>query len=253
MLSTSIANGDAVAFLLFSVLLIAASAAALSCWRRRRDSPWLPLERIAGWSTILVGGALLASPTYYYHYSGFMAPFVALLLSSMMGHLGPRFHHLGAARSNLRRVVTWISVSSALALLLALVVDEVIGLPVAPHVGDNVSDAIPDHGCVLYSDPTLALLDNRFTADVSRCADVIDWFGQERVLDDGRSVSASDTNNRHLQEVMNHWIKSSDTVVLQAGNVGLDSSNVSYLHHHFDREAHLPRGLRVFVRQSDRA
>jgi hypothetical protein len=52
---------------------------------------------------------------------------------------------------------------------------------------------------------------------------------------------------------MNHWIKSSDAVVLQHGNLGLDSANVSYLQHHFDQEEHLPRGLRIYMRDSARA
>jgi hypothetical protein len=253
MLSTSIANGSPSAFLVLSLVLIALGTAAVVSWRRRREAVWLPLERVAGWSTLLVGCALLLSPTYYYHYSGFMAPFSALLVSSMMGHLGPRFRHVGALLSSARKAVTSGAVVSALTLLLALVIYEVVTLPVAPHVGDNVSDAIPGRGCVLYSDPAVALLDNRFTADISGCPSVIDWFGQERVLDDGDSVTVSDTSNRHLQEVMNHWIKSSDAVVLQHGNLGLDSANVSYLRHHFDREEHLPRGLMIYLRDSSRA
>jgi hypothetical protein len=115
-------------------------------------------------------------------------------------------------------------------------------------VGDAVSDAIPGHGCVLYVNPTLALLDNRFTSDVSGCPDVIDWQGQERVLDDGIASASSDFTNRHLQTVLGRWIDSSDAVVLQAGNPGLDSSNVQYLRTHFAREADIPRGLRIFVR-----
>jgi hypothetical protein len=250
MLSTSIGNGDAFGFLVLSLVLIAVATVAVVSWRRRREAPWPPLARVAGWSSLLVGCALLLSPTYYYHYSGFMAPFSALLVSSMMGHFSPRYPHNGALRASIRKAPTSSAVVSALSLLVALVTYEVVTLPVAPQVGDSVSDAIPGHGCILYSDPTLALLDNRFTADVSGCPSVIDWLGQERVLDDGRSLTVSDANNRHLQEVMNHWIKSSDAVVLQHGNLGLDSANVSYLRHHFDREGHLPRGLTIYRRDS---
>lgn len=253
MLSTSIAKGSPFGSLVLSLVLIALGTAAAVSWRRRREAPWLPLARVAGWSTLLVGCALLISPTYYYHYSGFMAPFSALLVSSMMGRLSPRFRHVGALLPSTRKAVTSGAVVSALTLLPALVIHEVVSLPVAPHIGDTLSDAIPGHGCILYSDPALALLDNRFTADISGCPSVIDWLGQERVLDEGRSVTVSDTSNRHLQEVMNHWIKSSDAVVLQHGNLGLDSANVSYLQHHFDQEERLPRGLRIYIRDSARA
>jgi len=125
---------------------------------------------------------------------------------------------------------------------------EVVDLPVAPHVGDAVSDAIPGRGCVLYANPTLALLDNRFTSDVSGCPEVIDWLGQERVLDKGYSTASSDTNDKDLQAVMGRWIESSDAVVLEASNLGLDSENVDYLHTHFDRKEDIPRGLRIYVR-----
>jgi hypothetical protein len=252
-LSTSIAKGDAGGYLVLSLVLLGTCAAAFVCWRRRHDSPWLPLERIAGWSTLLVGCALLVSPTYYYHYSGFMAPFSALLVSSMIGHLGPRFGPADMTRMRARKAVKWVSVSSAVALLLVLIIDEVVTLPVAPHVGDTISDAIADHGCVLYSDPTLALLDNRFTGDISGCPGVVDWFGQERVLDDGKSGTLSDMSDRHLQAVMHHWITSSDTVVLQHGDLGLDRANLSYLRHYFDRDGRLPRGLTIYTRASERS
>jgi hypothetical protein len=208
------------------------------------------MERLSVWSTVLVGAGLLVSPTYYYHYSGFMAPFVALLVGCLVGRLVGRNIHLTNTHSNRLRALTWLAIPSALALYLATSVNVIVRLPVAPHVDDAISDAIPGHGCVLYSNPGLALLDNRFTADVSGCPNVIDWLGQERVLDNGRSVSLSDARNRHLQGVMTRWIESSDAVVLNSGDLGIDSANISYLRNHFDLQDRMPRGLRIYVRES---
>jgi hypothetical protein len=39
-------------------------------------------------------------------------------------------------------------------------------------------------------------------------------------------------------------------LVLERGNLGLDSSNVHYLARHFARKSDIPRGLRVFERVS---
>jgi alpha-1,2-mannosyltransferase len=215
-------------------------------WSQTRP-PWTPLERLVGWSALIVGVGLLASPSYYYHYSGFMAPFVALVVGTSAGRL----------RAPLRRVfgspllpgsLAVVAVSSALALMVSASVDEIVTLPSAPHVGDVVSDAIPPRGCVLYANPTLALLDNRFTSEVSGCPNVIDWLGQERVLDDGQSASGSDATNARLQEMMSRWIESSDAIVLEKSNLGLDSANQSYLTRHFDRRRDVPRGLRIYVR-----
>jgi hypothetical protein len=211
-------------------------------------APWTALERVALWGALLVGIGLLLSPTYYYHYSGFMAPFVALVASAVAGRVRAWRNAAPTVRSILRPRLGWVATSAALALLLGTMILVVVDLPAAPQVSDAVSDAIPGHGCVLYVNPTLALLDNRFTSDVSGCPDVIDWEGQERVLDNGLASAASDSTNRHLQAVIGRWIDSSDAVVLQAGNPGFDSANVQYLRSHFAQQADIPRGLRIFVR-----
>jgi hypothetical protein len=85
---------------------------------------------------------------------------------------------------------------------------------------------------------------------VNGCPDVIDWLGQERVLDNGDSASPTDTNDEKLQRLMGRWIESSNAVVLEASNLGLDRANVDYLNRHFDRKPDIPRGLRIFVRDS---
>jgi hypothetical protein len=203
------------------------------------------------WSALLISVGLLLSPTYYYHYSGFMAPFVALIASSLLARLRVPICRLFSLRSFFSpTLLAWFAVPVAIAVLLGSVIVEVVNLPAAPQVGDAVSDAIPARGCVLYANPTLALLDNRFTSDVSGCPDVVDWLGQERVLDNGYSTSLSDARNKSLQKVMGHWIASSDVVVLESSDLGLDDANVDYLHSHFESEADLPRGLRIYVRFS---
>jgi alpha-1,2-mannosyltransferase len=251
-LSSSIQRHSELGAALLALVSVAAIGTVLACWRAKGRAPWSPLERFAVWGVLLVGAGLLLSPTYYYHYSGFMAPFVALVVSSVAGRVRAWRQTTPVARSILHPTLGWVVTSAALALLLGTMMLVVVDLPVAPHVGDAVSDAIPGHGCVLYSNPSLALLDNRFTSDVSGCPDVIDWQGQERVLDDGTVAAASDFANRHLQAVMSRWIDSSDAVVLQAGNPGFDSANAQYLRTHFAQKADIPRGLRIFVRTAGR-
>jgi hypothetical protein len=247
-LSSSIQRHSDLGAALLALVVFVGIGAVLACWRVKGRAPWSPLERLALWGALLVGAGLLLSPTYYYHYSAFMAPFVALVASSVAGRVSAWRNATPAARSILRPKLGWMATGAALSTLLGTLILVVVDLPVAPQVGDAVSDAIPGHGCVLYANPTLALLDNRFTSDVSGCPDVIDWLGQERVLDSGSATAASDSANRHLQAVMGRWIDSSDAVVLEASNQGLDSANVQYLRTHFARRAHIPRGLRIFVR-----
>jgi hypothetical protein len=247
-LSSSIQRHSDVGAALLALFLLVGIGAVLACWRVKGGAPWTALERVALWGALLVGIGLLLSPTYYYHYSGFMAPFVALVASAVAGRVRAWRNAAPTVRSILRPRLGWVATSAALALLLGTMILVVVDLPAAPQVSDAVSDAIPGHGCVLYVNPTLALLDNRFTSDVSGCPDVIDWEGQERVLDNGLASAASDSTNRHLQAVIGRWIDSSDAVVLQAGNPGFDSANVQYLRSHFAQRADIPRGLRIFVR-----
>ena len=236
---------------LVSLVLCVGFATLLVCWKGRRDAPWSPLERLAVWGGSFVALGLLAAPTYYYHYSGFMAPFVALIVSSLVGRMKEPVSRLISLRSLFfPKLLALSAASAAIALLLAASVVEVASLPAAPQVGDPVSDAIPGHGCILYANPTLALLDDRFTSDVSGCPNVIDWLGEERVLDNGESALPSDMNDKKLQLLMGRWIESSDAVVLEKGNLGLDSVNVDYLDKHFARQTDVPRGLRIFVRHS---
>jgi Dolichyl-phosphate-mannose-protein mannosyltransferase len=235
--------------IVLSVMMASLVAIGLGVQIFRQQSSWSPLELLALWSALITGVGLLVSPTYYYHYSGFMAPFVALIVSSLVARYRIPLWIISLTRSRLLCVLlAAVAVPSVVALMLGASVDDIVTLPVAPQVGDVVSDAIPLRGCVLYANPTLALLDDRFTSDVSGCPDVIDWLGQERVLDSGQSVAESDAEDRHLQVMMGRWIESSDAVVLEQSNLGLDSANVTYLTRHFARETNIPRGLRIYVR-----
>jgi hypothetical protein len=235
---------------LVSALTCVGLGIVVICWRFPPDLPWSPLERLAVWGGAFVAIGLLTSSTYYYHYSGFMAPFVALIASSLVVRVMDLLCQLFSLRSLfLPGMSALFTVPIAIALFLGATVVEILALPVAPHVGDAVADAMPGHGCVLYANPTLALLDDRFTSDVNGCPGVIDWLGQERVLDKGDSAMPSDTDDKKLQSLMGRWIESSDAVVLEKSNLGLDSVNVAYLDSHFDREVDVPRGLRIFVRE----
>jgi hypothetical protein len=54
---------------------------------------------------------------------------------------------------------------------------EIATTPAVQQVTDVVSDAIPGQGCVLAANPTVALLDDRFTADAPDCPQVVDGLG----------------------------------------------------------------------------
>jgi alpha-1,2-mannosyltransferase len=219
----------------------------------RRGSAWSPLERMTWVSTMVIALALVWSPTYYYHYAAFLAPFLALTTGFLATRLsGPLSRALSRPSIGLSLPPASLVIGATMSFLLGGVIAVVATLPAAPQVGDVVSDGIPSHGCVLYANPTLAIMDNRYTGDVSRCPDVVDWLGQERVLGDGLTPNIARTPDNRLQALMAHWIASSDAVVLETGNLGLNAVDITYLHNHFSMEKDIPRGLRIFVRRRPR-
>ena len=177
--STLSAGHRGVAECLLALLVVMGIGVAFLCWRSRGRPVWTPLERLSLWSMLFVAAALLISPTYYYHYSGFMAPFVALVASAVVVRLREPLCRLFSVRSQFLPGRTALLVASVgVTCLFGAVIVDVLDAPAAPQVSDAMSDAIPVRGCVLYLNPTLALLDNRFTSDVSGCPEVIDWLGQ---------------------------------------------------------------------------
>ncbi len=233
-----------------SLAAIALILIAICLWDPEHK-PWSPLERFMTLSTGLIAAALMVSPTYYYHYSGFLAPFAAMCLTIWIVRLidaSRRWFAIGHRVSP--QPAVWLGGVLPVVLLFVALANLVATQPPAPQLSDPLNDAIPANGCVLYANPTVGLLDNRFTADVSGCPSVIDWLGQERVLDNGVSTSISDRNDRALQDTMIRWITTSDAVVLGVSNLALDNANERYLSGHFSKQSGVPPGVRVFVRNS---
>jgi len=211
------------------------------------------------WTSLLcalgVAVVLIASPTYYYHYSSFEAPFLALSLAFICGRL--------VARVRNPPKFTWRLNSHQLAsvAILAIVpivlcvsgvadIARIVGAMPATQVNDAFSDAIPSRGCVLYVDPSIALLDNRYTSDVSNCPDVVDYLGEERVLDGGLSDTPSDMRQTTLQKQMLNWVSSSDALVTGDNEPSWGPAVRRYVSNHFEATRGLIVGTEVYVRRS---
>jgi hypothetical protein len=200
--------------------LVTAMIVALFVRAYRGSGPALSdFELLALLSAGAVAVALLAAPTYYYHYAGFVAPFVALSLGFASGRaLRRRRWRRPVRMAGDARATRTSMVGGLVALTLGAVgttdMVRIVDAPPSVQVTDALSDVIPGHGCLLYVDPSIALLDNRFTSDVSGCPDVVDYLGEERVLDNGFSDSGTDTTQSYLQHEMLSWVKASDALVV---------------------------------------
>jgi hypothetical protein len=243
----------AVLVLLVLLCLLAFSGRA----RRRLDA----LEWFALLATGFTVAGLLVSPTYYYHYAGFEAPFIALLYGTIVVRLRTRISPprvAGAEPSStdskprrLTRLVGVFFVTAIPVVLIGTMVEARIDLietaSPQPQIAAAVGNAIPRHGCVLYTDIATGILADRYTADKPGCPDVVDYLAQERVLDHGRANGPSTAHDAATQARLLAWMKVSVAVV-GASDPGWGPRVKRYLYGHFHEVQHGAGGARVFVR-----
>jgi alpha-1,2-mannosyltransferase len=242
--STHAAGGPHVLAVVTVILAALCSAAlCLAAFTGRGRTPASPLDLFALLATALAVAALLGSPTYFYHYAGFAAPFIALLYGTVAVRLRDRFRA--------RRAVALAATAVPLILICAMLgrsLNAIVTAGPATQVDGAFASEILGHGCVLSLDTSLTVLDNRFTGDVRGCPRVVDWLGQERVLDHGLAQTPSDAANAAVQAAFMRWVKASDTVIVPHTNPGWDPAIVRYMSSNFRLEAQRARGFYVYVR-----
>ncbi len=138
-----------------------------------RGSPSSPrttdLERFCLAAAVAVLAGLMWPPEFWYHYPAFFGPFLALVLGLAAGRV--------AAARPLPAVVAVAAVLVASVLHAATIPPS---LPVLSSTAAQIAkvDAlVPAGACVLTDDPEFTMEVNRFTANSSRCPQVVDSFG----------------------------------------------------------------------------
>ncbi len=173
--STATASAGWAPFILAGV--IAAVLALGYLWRPRRVSP---LEWFALASCLSAVAAVLAYSAFFYHYSDFVAPWLALSVGCAAGTLCRAF----SDRPGMRRSL--IAVAAVLILGLAgFQARELSGLHTTSIYPDKA--VIPAGSCVVTDEASLTLAANRFSTQPS-CPDVLDSLATTLVEDNGVSV-----------------------------------------------------------------
>jgi alpha-1,2-mannosyltransferase len=213
------------------------------------------VEFFALLAALVTGAGLFFAPVFYYHYPGFEAPFVALLYGTLAIRLRPNLSGVSAdaPTSSARKVARGFAAVLATTCAVAIVAD-MVNLRIQAIVSHRptasiaaVLGAIPAHGCVLSTNQSVAILDNRFTADVRGCSPVIDWLGEERVLDHGHSQLGSDKHALALQRLWLRSIQASVALVVR-NYPEWDGAVTSYVRVDFRKLSGNHHGFAVFVR-----
>ena len=187
------------------VLIVGCAVAAT-----RRSGQWpLPLEQFGYAATVLTIIAFLWPADFYYHYAGFLAPFLALAIALPVARLvatfGPATRPAQTAAGAPRRVTGWLSRYAAAAASVIIVILAVIQVgfetslqpPLAPTTpgltGTIISQAervIPPGACVLADQASYAIAANRFGSSRPGCVPMVDGVGSDYSLSQGRNAAS---------------------------------------------------------------
>jgi alpha-1,2-mannosyltransferase len=198
------------------VVLIVGCAVAAS----RRSGQWpLPLEQFAYGTTVLTIIAFLWPADFYYHYAGFLAPFlalaVALPVARLVATLGPAVtatdpvtgSAIGPApgRGAQHRAGQWLArrgVATAVVIILIMAIVQVgfetsLQPPLAPTtpgltgtIVDQAQRVIPPGACVLADQASYAIAANRFGSSRPGCVPMVDGVGSDYSLSRGRNAAS---------------------------------------------------------------
>jgi alpha-1,2-mannosyltransferase len=189
----------------FAVTVIAVAAIAAGyVWSPRPPShlEWFSLA-----TAVLAAVLVLSYSAFFYHYSAFVAPWLALAAGGAAGGLG------GTAR--FRRVFGGAFTAVILGTA-ALQVSTVASLSVQSSAA--AGRVIPDGACVVTDETSLLISANRFAAARPGCPDIIDSLATTLVLSHGVSIQAGAARSARLVSAWQSFLSRADYVWLSDGN-----------------------------------
>jgi alpha-1,2-mannosyltransferase len=180
-----------VVLLLVAIVLAAAVAGTLiAAWRATGTAP-PPLEWFGVATTALVIVAFLIPAEFYYHYPGFLAPFLALALVLPAARLARNSPGRSAGASWLRRLAVPVAGVVFLVLPIAAPWPEASPTPTYASAVTAVERVVPPGACVLTDEVALLISADRFSSAAPGCPVVVDGTGTSYALGQGRSASAA--------------------------------------------------------------
>jgi hypothetical protein len=212
------------------------------------------LDRFAVLTAALVVAMLMVPPQFHYHFSAFLAPFLALAIGLTAAGL------VAATRPADSVAIAsgrhgWLIVSMA-----CLVIAILGGFQVADQVARSgraegaasvlVARAIPRGPCVLTDQVTYLLISNRFDSDVPGCPVILDGTGADLTLSHGRTPQTGAGRNPAVATFWRDAFAHAQYVLLSAKNshrIAWSPRLRTYFHNNFSRVLKT-RHFRVFAR-----
>jgi hypothetical protein len=187
-----------------AAVALAALVAVGYTWQNRRLSQleWLSLITAA-----LASAAVLGYSAFFYHYSDFPAPWLALTLGGAAGAL--------AGRPAWRTIVIR-AVAVAIVLVAALQIRETF--PLRQSTGQAMAHLIPSGACVVTDEVSLTIAADRFADLPPGCPDIVDALAETLVLSNGVSVQGGADRMPQVVAAWKAWLNKADYVWLSPGH-----------------------------------
>ena len=175
---------------IIGIVVVAGIAAVSVLGSRLAHSVPPALDWFATGTCALVVAAFLWPADFYYHYGGFLAPFLALALALPLSRLLAALPTDGTRRWP-ARVRRWSTVATCAALVVLTVLQvaaeehEASGVPASEIAA--VQRIIPPGACVATDQVSYTIAINRFVSTAPGCSLMIDGVGTDYALSNGRN------------------------------------------------------------------
>lgn len=197
---SSLGNISGLGWLPFpGIVLLTGVVAAGYIWqfRRRTELEWLSLA-----TAVLASAAILHYSAFYYHYSDFPAPWLALTLG---------FAASALAGWELRAVVV-PTFAVLIVLVAALQIREIY--PLRRPTTEAMAHRIPPRSCLVTDEASLAIAANQFADLPPGCPDIVDALAATLVLSNGVSIQGGAHHIPRVVAAWRSWLGKADYVWL---------------------------------------
>jgi hypothetical protein len=243
------------AVLLILVLIVGSCLAASLLTHK----PPPPLEVFVLVSGLLVVLAFLWPVDFYYHYGGFFTPFLALAVALPVARLAEALRPAAARQSprlRLEPVAIGLASAALLGMFLAQVATEASAVkePDTAAVADKV---IPSGACVLTDQVSFTIVAGRFTSSVPGCPQIVDGYGTDLDLGQGRSGNTGAARYAAVRQVWDNAFRHAQYVWLStppgetSGSADRRIAWTPWLRAYFAanfRKIHTPRHFYIYKR-----
>jgi hypothetical protein len=165
------------------------------------------LEILSLTTAVLASAAILFYSAFFYHYSDFPAPWLALSLGGAAGAL---------AGYPTVRAVAVRAFAVLIVLIAALQIRETF--PLQQTTAESRAFLIPSGSCLVTDEASLAIAADRFAGRPPGCPDIVDALAATLVLSNGVSVQGGANDMPQVVSAWQSWLGKADYVWLSPNN-----------------------------------